>query len=341
MRAAFFTAALLTSLHLVAQSTPKPEPPKSEAQLHAESLLDRAHKLSDIRSKGAPAFRLKATFSFIGQDLNAKEGTYNEVWVSPSQWWRETVIDNLRRVEVGGPNRRWLLDNSPDFPDTATGLPDLVKLFPGSNLHFDFDSVIPDISGNNTAECAITKPGSDGGKFAFCFDKKSGALLQKVSPEIRPKNAVSLTCVYGIFRKFGHFWIPREMACFEEKHRKLEAKVTDIALEPSPDAQLFKPPPGAVERAECQGVAAPPHALSAPEPEFPHGAEDRTASVLLSLVVDINGKPQDLRVRRSGGKDFDDRALTAVGRWRFKAGSCDGEPIPTEINVEARFDPSR
>ena len=73
-------AAIPASIPLVAQSTPKPEPPKSDVQLHAESLMERARKLSDIRSKGAPAFRLKATFSFAGKDLDTLQGTYTEIW---------------------------------------------------------------------------------------------------------------------------------------------------------------------------------------------------------------------------------------------------------------------
>ena len=73
-------AAIPASIPLVAQSTAKPEPPKSDVQLHAESLMERARKLSDIRSKGAPAFRLKATFSFAGKDLDTLQGTYTEIW---------------------------------------------------------------------------------------------------------------------------------------------------------------------------------------------------------------------------------------------------------------------
>jgi TonB family protein len=339
MKAIALMAVLLASIPLTAQSTPKTEPPKSEAQLHAESLMDRAHKLSDIRSKGAPAFRLKATFSFIGKDLDTVQGTYSEVWVSSSQWWRETVVNDHRRVEVGGPNRRWQLDTTLDFPEIARRLPDLANVFPSSTSKFDFDSINQDSAGMKTAECAITKPDSRGNRHAFCFDDQSGALFEKVAPEMRPKHIATFSCVYGVFRKFGDFQFPREVSCFEDKHHKIDANVVELSFEPSPDAELFKPPPGATERDECLGKGTPPFAQSRPEPSYPGDRGGIGGTVVLLLVVDRNGKPQELEVALSAGKDFDDHALAAVGRWKFRPATCDGVPIPMEIAVEVDFHP--
>ncbi len=338
MKAAYLMAAIFASIPLFAQSAaPKPEMQKSDAQLQAESLMERARKLSDIRSSGAPAFRLKATFSFIGLDLNTAHGTYEEVWVSASQWWRETIVDNRRRIEVGGANRRWLLDNTTDFPDTAARLPDLMKVFPAINRQFDYESVAPDTAGGNTADCAITKAGSQGAKNAFCFEKKTGALLQKVSPEIRPKNAVNYSCIYGIFRKFGDFWFPREMACFEDKHSKLEAKVVDISLEPTPSADLFKPPPGAPEIGDCQGKSVPPTPVSTPAPNMGFFPGTTGATISLSAIVEKNGRLHELQIRKSGGKSLDEAALRAVSSWMFKPGTCDSEVLPTQIMIEVKL----
>lgn len=312
------------------QQPQKPAIQKSDVQTHAETLMEKARHLSDIRSKGAPAFRLKATFSFIGRDLNTAQGTYSEVWVSSSQWWRETVVNNVRRVEVGGPNRRWFLDNNLDFPETATRVPDLLKLFPASNLNLDF--VAPDTTGANTAECTITKPGSRGEKYAFCFDKKTGALLQRVSPDIRPTNLVSYSCVYGIFRKLGDSWFPREMACFEDQHRKLEAKVTDLTYEPAPDADLFKPPPNAIQLADCQGQVVPPTPVTAPPPFQGFFQSGKSDAVTMSVIIENNGRPY--RVIKSGRKPSEELAWRTVSGWMYKPGTCDGEKLPMEIQVE-------
>lgn len=73
----------------------------------------------------------------------------------------------------------------------------------------------------------------------------------------------------------------------------------------------------------------------------PAGIEDRHASVLLWLIIDIKGKPQALRISRSAGKDFDNSALAAVRAWRFKPATCNGEPMPFALSVEVKFSNNR
>ena len=322
---------------LLGQNSPKPAIQQSDIQARAEALMAKARKLSDIRAKNAPAFRLKATFSFVGKDLESEQGTYIEIWVSDSQWRREIVIDNLHRLEIGTPNRIWRLDNSKDFPATATRLPDLINIFPSVSSSFEFESIADNAGEKPAEQCATTKPGAQHEKYRFCFDQKSGVLLAKLSPDIRPKNMTDYTCFYGIFRKFADFWFPREMACLEDKHRQLEAKVEDLSAEPSPDSTLFKPPPEAIELGRCLGTSVRPVATLTPAPGFPTGTQGANSSTSLSLIVDIRGKPQQITVSRSGGKAFDEHAVAAVEQWRFKPATCDGEPIPGEVAVEVEF----
>jgi TonB family protein len=333
-----FVGALLVSLPLISfsqTSASKSVPsaaPKSSVQLRAEALFDRARALSDIRSQGSPAFRLKATFTFQAKDLSTAEGSYNEVWLSPTAWWRETIAGDSRRVEVGGLNRIWRLDSATDLPSAAAEAPNLVRLLPAS-FDLSFESVRDDTVGNNTVECAITQTSSDGWKSAFCFEKKSGALFQKVSPERRPKNSVSVSCLFGIYRPFGKFQVPREAACFEEKHHKIDLKVAELDLDPSPDTALFQPPKGAIEIGDCTTHKTPPVPVHQAEPHFPQG-QPNSAIVTLAAIVDSSGKVEKVRVENSGGKDFDASALAAINQWEFKPATCDGQPIPVEIKIE-------
>jgi TonB family protein len=330
------TLPALLAGSLSAQDPPTPTIQKSEIQMRAESLMNRARHLSDIRAKNAPAFRLKATFSFVGKDLENKQGTYTEVWVSDSQWRRETTINDLVRVEVGTPNRIWKLDNSKEFPETAARLPALMEIFP-YNQPFHFERIEENTTQQIAGECAVTSPGPHKEKQAFCFDKKSGAILETVSPEIRPISSVAYSCVYGKFRKFGDSWFPREMACFEDQHRKIEGQVVDLSAEPSPDAALFNPPAGARELGRCAGTSVPPVQTLSPQPGFPSGGYSEDSTVALSLIVDTHGKPQDLKVSQSAGKDFDNQAMTTVQKWRFKPATCDGDPMPMEITLDVHF----
>lgn len=328
-------ALLLTVMWLVwLESAPFAE----EIQKHADAMMQRARGLSDIRTQGAPAFQLRATFSFIGDDLETVQGSFTEVWVSNAQWRRETVGNNFRRVEVGGANRKWLLDDGKDFPIQAARVSGLMEIFPSRFTKFEFESIRDRSAQDPSTECAITRAeGQRELKSAFCFDKQSGALVEKISPEALRNRAADYACQYGAFHKFGDYSFPHEMACFLDTHRKLEAKILELSEEPSPSPALFTPPPGAIEMGNCSVKPEPPRPVSTPDPRFPLGSRDRSAMVTLWLIIDAAGKPQEVRVTRSGGKPFDDEAVATVQRWRFKPATCNGEPMGTQISVEINY----
>lgn len=125
------------AVSLPAQEPAKPDVPKPSVQERAEALLERARHLSDIRAKGAPAFLLRATSSFVGDNLDPVEGIYTETWVSDTQWRRETVDGNLRHIDVAGPGKHWLV--YPDgFPEQANVVPRLMAYLPSVSRELVF-----------------------------------------------------------------------------------------------------------------------------------------------------------------------------------------------------------
>jgi len=86
------------------------------------------------------------------------------------------------------------------------------------------------------------------------------------------------------------------------------------------------------------GVSAPVPVYR-PEPEYSEEARKAKwqGSVLLAIVVDENGLPQDVRVIRSVGLGLDQKAIEAVQKWRFKPGQKDGKPVPVSANIEVNF----
>jgi TonB family protein len=307
-----------------------------DKQARGEAMLERARLASDIRAPDAPAFRLKVTFSFVSEKLETVAGTYSEWWASKTQWRRETVVGDSRRIEIGGPDKRWLLDTGPGLPEQVRRLPGLFDVVPSNPSKFEFDSILDPAPDNAAVQCAISAPAPDKQKRAFCFHKPSGVLIQKVEPYPVGRRVTGYSCDYAAFHMFGNYTYPREMACFIEGHRKIEAKVIELSPEPSLDAALFKAPPEAVELDSCSGKVTPPKAVSSPDPSLPWRAGS-DSSVMLELIVDAKGSPQDLKVARSGGKSFDENALRAVRAWRFKPAVCDGRPIATTIQVEVNY----
>jgi hypothetical protein len=126
-------------------------------QKRAEEMLDRARRISDIRAPNSPPFRMKATFSFAGADLDPVEGTYTEIWVSDSQWRREIAVGDLLQIEVSGvPGKFWRLNKGSFLPERATEIAGVMQLLPGSSAKFEFESVSTHTDEDSSADCAVT-----------------------------------------------------------------------------------------------------------------------------------------------------------------------------------------
>jgi TonB family protein len=59
--------------------------------------------------------------------------------------------------------------------------------------------------------------------------------------------------------------------------------------------------------------------------------------VVLEVVVDENGEPGRISVLSPLGFGLDERAIQAVSRWKFEAGTKDGKPVATIITAEVNF----
>jgi TonB family protein len=69
--------------------------------------------------------------------------------------------------------------------------------------------------------------------------------------------------------------------------------------------------------------------------------EARTAKYqgicVLSLVVDTEGMPRNIRVKRALGMGLDEKAIEAVKQYRFKPAIKDGKPVMVNVTVEVNF----
>lgn len=86
------------------------------------------------------------------------------------------------------------------------------------------------------------------------------------------------------------------------------------------------------------GVIAP-RAVYDPEPEYSEEARKtkQQGTVVLSLIVDEQGRPRSIRVVRSLGMGLDDKAIDAVKKWKFVPGTKDGLPVAVQVNVAVSF----
>jgi TonB family protein len=55
---------------------------------------------------------------------------------------------------------------------------------------------------------------------------------------------------------------------------------------------------------------------------------------VVSMIVDANGKPSDLKILHSLGSVMDRNVLSAVSQYRFTPGTLDGHPTSVPVNLE-------
>jgi protein TonB len=83
----------------------------------------------------------------------------------------------------------------------------------------------------------------------------------------------------------------------------------------------------------------PPSVLTKVEPEYSEEARKAKYSgeVMLSIVVNADGKAEDVRVVKSLGMGLDEKAIEAVMKWRFIPGKKSGVPVRVKAQIAVSF----
>lgn len=121
----------------------------------------------------------------------------------------------------------------------------------------------------------------------------------------------------------------------EEKEKEVLSKEAPSELSTAPDL--------AQGNDVAVSVAARP--LYAPRPAYPEAARrsGKEGQLRVAILVDKEGRVKDARVRETSGLDsFDESALRAVKRWRFRAAKDkDGNALERWCVVQIRFELNR
>ncbi|MGC2399834.1 MAG: TonB family protein [Acidobacteriaceae bacterium] len=56
--------------------------------------------------------------------------------------------------------------------------------------------------------------------------------------------------------------------------------------------------------------------------------------VVVGMVVDKSGKPEDLKIIKSANPNVDARVLDAVSQYRFAPGTVSSQPVASPLNLE-------
>ncbi len=86
------------------------------------------------------------------------------------------------------------------------------------------------------------------------------------------------------------------------------------------------------------GVSAPT-VISKVDPEYSEEARKAkySGAVMLSIVVDTEGRAKDIHVVKSLGMGLDEKAMEAVEKWKFKPGMKGGQAVAVKATIEVNF----
>jgi len=83
-----------------------------------------------------------------------------------------------------------------------------------------------------------------------------------------------------------------------------------------------------------------PTCSNCPAAEFPKGKRHSKANVTVEMkaIIDTDGHAQNIQILRSGGSDFDQKAIEAVQQWQLKpALGASGQPVAVVQVIEITF----
>jgi TonB family protein len=87
------------------------------------------------------------------------------------------------------------------------------------------------------------------------------------------------------------------------------------------------------------GLPVAPSIISKVDPNYSDAARKEKLSGTVRLAVEVlsNGKPGDIQVLYSMGKDLDETAIAAVRQWKFTPPRQDCKPFEKRVTVEVNF----
>ena len=88
-----------------------------------------------------------------------------------------------------------------------------------------------------------------------------------------------------------------------------------------------------IEVYDVYGVDEPPEPIVYVQPEYPKEALDKgiEGKVLVEAVIDENGNVIDARIKYSDNEIFNEAALAAMRKMKFKPAKRNGKPVKVRV----------
>ena len=311
-----FALALIGGPALVAKQPPP-----------AKQLMERAHRLTDFRSKGSDPFQMTADFTLLDQGRDQQTGTYTLLWLSPEKWREEISLHDFTQVRILIGQKLWRQRSGRVLPYAAYLLQ---SEFNALNLmkpltSEKYSSVKTRNLNGKPADCFKVRRGPRKGE-ELCFEPASGVLLSIGSRQ----NGT----FFSHYEQWGSNLVPQTITTYSQGSASRVFEITDIESPRLPDSRAFTPPQGSVEMPGCQDPTSPRLLTKVRKREVELGNLRHHSGAFQMLgEVGVDGTFHLLHVIHSPNKELDGPVLRAVSRMRYQPASCDGTPVPVDVEI--------
>lgn len=319
--AAFLAVLLLSSVAIAASDAQK--------RHDLDVLLARA-RVANLRANGSPAFHLRLDIHAEHITRIRIDGTFDEVWMAPDAWRRETVFPEFKQVEVGDKDGRWV-DRNLDFRPRTVYL--VARLLDSLTLAEPMPEervikVHREKKDGMVLQCA--ELGAGPAHWTMCFDEL-GLLSSYEFQATRME--------YHDYQKFGDAIFPHLLRVYENGERILEVSVAELGPPADSQTQIPHHSTAAMELAPCERWT-PGIPVKRVAPEYPEEARRAHAqgTVVMYALLSADGAVQRVKVLQTAGPVLDEAALRAVRQWVYSPTDCgSGHPMPVEIEIWTNF----
>lgn len=303
--------------------------PDNNNQKEAERLLRQAEELTDIRSSGSHAFRLATRVKLFDEKGQSRDGTYDLLWKSPTDWQDKLRIGDFSQVRTAAVDKLFVSRGT-----SSLSLEDfqLLKLLEFPNL-LRFS---PDAKAQKLRE--RTRNGLRERTVEVALPERSPwkVISMDVSSPT-PTRVEYRNSHFGYqfenYIAFNGHQFPRTLTEFDSNKPLIQVQVqelTDATIDespstPSPDAHWFhwclRPEPATLLDA----------GKVRPNP-WPVGNGALKSPVDIYGVIGTDGKWHNLAVVKSAGKRVDSFWMDRILQERFSPAKC-GEVLVEQESV--------